>query len=152
MKKTICFILVFLIILLSGCEVKPPMPLDEVSVPTEDVSSLSSQIGIQMSVPQKARNVMCSIINDLIAECEFSYDGVIFAHRASKTYSGTQLYGVAGKTKEVESFENGDIEVDVFSFENGATVALWYENGNHHSLYSLKIVSAEVLKSIIKEL
>ncbi len=153
MKRLFSLLLVLILILLCGCEIKPPAPLKETSVSTSDVNALSAQIGIKMSVPAQARNVKCAIINDLIAETEFAYNGIIFVHRASKAYSQAPLYGIKGKLTEVDSYVLGeDTEVSVCTFKEGGRIALWYQNGTHHSLYTKKTLDTETIKKITQDL
>ena len=126
---------------------------EQTSVRAADAAELSARIGIDVSLPDKATNAEFFIINDLIGETQFTYNGIIFTHRVSKVYSDTALCGIPGKTSKTDEFTIAEqTEVTIRTFKDGATVALWYENGNHHSLYSLKTVGTDVFTEICENL
>ena len=99
-----------------------------------------------MTLPDDASNEKCAVISDLIGEVEFTYQGIVFVHRTSKVYSDKTLYGKTEPVKFRETATLGEsIEVTINSFKNGETLALWYDEGVFHSLYSQKIISTDIL-------
>ena len=151
MKKILCFMSVLILIFCTACS--GSAVLEETSVPADNIDELSARIGIEMSLPDGAGNVQYSIINDLIAQVQFTYNGIVFTHRSSKAYSGPALYGIEKQYTIIETITVGeDVEAVLTSFKDGATLVEWYENGNHHSLYSAKVIGTDVLTEIIEKL
>lgn len=153
MKKTVCAFLLLLLLLISSCAPEPGQPLNESSVDVESLEMLSNQIGFSVTLPEDARNTSFFIINDVIAQVTFAYEGIAYTFRASKIYSGQSLYGMYDNFSSETTFTLTDNTEAVNSvFKDGANLVTWFDAGVYKSLYCTKNISENTFITICDSL
>lgn len=152
MKRLIAVLLLSLIILTS-CAPAPGEPLDETPLSVDSSSLLSAQVGFTVTQPADSRNHAFSIINDVIAQMEFSYMGMNFTFRGSMIYSGQSLYGMFDNFESSQTEILSDESEATYSiFKDGACIITWYDSGVHKSLYCKRTLDKSILVQLAEQL
>ncbi len=135
-------------LLFASCAPDQEMAQENV-VEVQTIEELSSLSGIDIKIPSTARNTSFSIINSIIAKADYSYNSVLFTHRASKLSSGETLSGITIKASRESKLTFDDrAEITVIDYPSGAREAVWYVNGTYNSLYSEKSISDDLITEI----
>ncbi len=122
-----------------------------------------SQIGINLSPPQYATLLTYTIINDTIAQIDFTLDAKEFTLRASKEVKGAELHGV------YEAFDQSalgyEVDSDDYSYSaqtnnlssNSGTIAtagidILGEDSLYLSLYTDSMLELDDMSSLINDI
>ena len=131
MKRTISVLLIILSLLtLASCKKE-----DDGRVEMGSAEEVEAKIGGTFFLPKGATVSAFYVIDDVVGEAEFGFNGFIFIYRASKIKSGVSLHEVeetlAGTTKlQIDS----RAEVTLNSYDNGSRHATWIHEGTSYSL------------------
>ncbi len=149
-RKISCLLLlVILISFVTSCD-STATKGKQVITEVDDVKSLSEQIGFDVTVPSTARNVTCTIIDNVISNVNFDYNSILFEFRASKVISGEQLYGINKKITSDNKLQiDKRAEVETYLIDGGGRIAYWYKDGTHYSLICFKTISNDALTEIL---
>lgn len=144
MKKTILLfltlVLVFFICACTGNGSKDKY------VEVDSLENLTAQVGFEITIPATARNISYYIENDIIAEINFAYNGIMYKYRASKVTAGTGLHGKTGKLENETRMQIGDrADIIMYTALEGARIATWSKDGTNYSIYTEKNASDDTI-------
>lgn len=151
MKKIIAFALAAVLLFsLAACADDGAVSDYEENVePAQDVQSLSDQVGVSMTVPATAKNVECSIINNIVGRITFSFNSIIYEYRSSKLLSGRQLSKKTYSDSTRSDISIGDrASLQLYTDGDGGRIAVWSLEGTNYSLYCRKNISNDALTEL----
>lgn len=150
MKKIFsAFLLILIILSMFSCSDDVTTDIsgeEEITAQPESAEMLSEQIGFDVSAPATAKDAEYYILNNVIAQINFSFNNILYEYRSSKIYRGEQLHkkNLDNSTKS-ELDINGRATVELYRDQENGTVAQWYINGTAYSLYSVKNASDDAV-------
>ena len=153
MRKTISLFLIALIVFsLASCGKKQNVPYtqeNETAVPAESAEDVARQLNINITLPDTARNVECAIVNDIIAQINFSFNSILYEYRASKLIYDQQLCKRTYNASKGVTLNIGDrAQLEVFDADEGGKAVLWYVEGTCYSLTCSKNISNDAITEL----
>lgn len=145
MKKIISVLLICITVLcLASCKKK-----DDSRVEMKSAEEVCAKIGADFVLPKSIRYPTFYVIDEVVGEAEFAFNGFIFTFRASKIKAGDSLFE---KKESVVGTSSFDIDtratVTINSYSDGARLATWYYKGTNHILYTEKSASDDVFTEL----
>lgn len=138
----------------SGKKTKEPVSLPN-PVRVVSGSEAFEEIGLTMRIPEKIENAEYSIINDSIAQINFSVDQVEYNYRGSVKESD-----ISGIYEEFDdqvvslraSYSGGDITIEIKTTKAGNQLASFRIDDTSYSLYSKTPVEIGIIEGLTLEL
>lgn len=155
MKKTICLLLLALLLLCVGCSrpaeepteatTTEPVTVDPALLPEvfEDASAFVDAGQIELFAPDGATEVTQVILFDEICQVQFMFNDVFYTYRAafaSTNRTGYELTGIVEALEYLETTtqytnESADYAFETHALENGSLL-LWSDGNINYSLAS----------------
>lgn len=135
----------------SGTEAQElPNPMVEV----KDVLAFET-IGVHMVLPEKAENASFFIINQEVADAQFTLDGVAYTYRASDT--AEDFAGIFERFKDEVISQNYDygetsLEVLIKTTDSGGRLAAWEWGSTKYTLYTAAQVDDDTITDLTMNL
>ena len=127
-----------------------PNPMAEV----KDVLAFEA-IGVHMVLPEGAEDTSFFIINQEVADAQFSLDGVAYTYRASDT--AEDFAGIFERFKDEAIAQNYDygetsLEVLIKTTDSGGRLASWEWGSTKYTLYTAAQVDDETITDLTMNL
>ena len=108
---------------------------------------LESTIGVALVPPEGAEDVKYFVINSVLGEVQFMYDGLEYNYRVQKTAEFQDISGMyitSGSMTEIDYSSTPALTVNVD--ENGSMgAATWFDNGYSYSISMCEGAAPEAL-------
>lgn len=153
-KRRIIFLAMTALFLLAGC-ISGTEQSREISNPMREVEGKQEfeKVGVYIEVPAGAQDARYYIVNDEIAEIQFTFNGAKYSYRSSgETEDLTGLSEELEPDRTVEENRGEKLKAEISVGAQGAQLAQWEREGNYFSLYTEDEVESEVFDSLCKEL
>ena len=127
-----------------------PNPMAEV----KDVLAFEA-IGVHMVLPEGAEDTSFFIINQEVADAQFTLDGVAYTYRASDT--AEDFAGIFERVKDEAIAQNYDygetsLEVLIKTTDSGGRLASWEWGSTKYTLYTAAQVDDETITDLTMNL
>lgn len=127
-----------------------PNPMTEV----KDVLAFEA-IGVHMVLPEGAEDASFFIINQEVADAQFTLDGVAYTYRASDT--AEDFAGIFERFKDetiTQNYDYGDtsLEVLIKTTDSGGRLASWEWGSTKYTLYTAAQVDDETITDLTMNL
>lgn len=113
------------------------------------------KLGVEMDVPDMAKDIKYYIIDDTLAHIDFTYQNVKYIYRGGEPMENMAgLHGMEAASEETAAYGDADdrVEVAIRTMEGGGYAASWTEEGKEYSLVSLDETNEETFKMVAAEL
>lgn len=157
MKKTVALLLAAaLLFALSACKNTEPEGQTQMPNPIVDVENEAAfeALGVKLSAPEGASDVVYQIISDEIAQIVFTFDGTEYSARGAKDTVDSDIAGVYSEFEETElgidvDAANGGVHITVkTTTEGGSRLASWSANGCVYTLFTETAVSDDAITAV----
>ncbi len=111
---------------------------------------LEGAIGVALVVPEASGDVKYFVINGVLGEVQFVYDGVSYSYRAQKTDKPEDISGVWFSSGSGTNIDYDSIPPLTVTVEEGGSMgaATWYDNGYSYSISMGEGANLKALESI----
>lgn len=111
-----------------------------------DETELQNALGVALNAPEGAENVKYFLINEILGEVQFNYDGIEYSYRAQKTDKLEDISGVHFTTPIVN---DSDSPCTITVEEDGSLgAAAWYADGFSYAISMGEGATIEALQAM----
>lgn len=131
-----------------------PQELPNPMVEVKDVLAFEA-IGVHMVLPERAEDTSFFIINQEVADAQFTLDGVAYTYRASDT--AEDFAGIFERFKDEAITQNYDygetsLEVLIKTTDSGGRLASWEWGSTKYTLYTAAQVDDDTITNLTMNL
>ena len=113
------------------------------------------KLRVEMDAPDMAKDIKYYIIDDTVAQIDFTYSSVEYTYRGGEPMENMAgLHSMKAASEETVAYGDADdrVEVTIQTMEDGGYVASWMKERKESSLVSLGESDAETFKMVVAEL
>lgn len=145
MKKIIAVLLICAAVFcIASCKKE-----DNTRVEMKSAEEVAAKIGADFVLPKSIKYPAFYVVEDVIGEAEFAFNGFVFTFRASKLKAGDSLYKKDDSVVGTSSFDiDTRATVTINSYSDGSRLATWHYKGTNHVLYTEKSANDDVFTEL----